>query len=108
MKEPRGARAKKIVEMLVAKGAVLRVYDPFFTAKDLAELGYPAGRNLTETVRGADCVVVAVGHRQFGRLSLKKLKTLMRKRPAIVDVGHVLDLKRAEKVGFVCRGLGRG
>lgn len=108
VKEPRGSRAIKIVEILTAKGATLKVYDPFFTAREVAELGYPAERNITETVRGADCIVISVGHDQFRRLNLKRLKALMRKKPAIVDAGHVVDLNKAVKAGFVCRGLGRG
>jgi len=108
VKEPRGSRAARVVKTLAAKGATVKVYDPFFTAKEMAELGYPAERNLTETVRGTDCVVITVGHNRFRRMNLKRLKTLMREKPAIVDAGHVLDLSKARKVGFVCRGLGRG
>jgi hypothetical protein len=41
-------------------------------------------------------------------LNLKKLKMLMTKSASIVDMGHVIEPERAEKAGFIYRGVGRG
>lgn len=108
VKESRGSLVRELIEVLQEKSVSVRVFDPFFSYRELIELGYPAERTLTRTVKGTDCLLIAVGHDRFRRLSLRRLKVLMRKPSAIVDLGHVLDPLAAEKEGFVYRGLGRG
>lgn len=108
VKEPRGSSTGKLVEMLKKKGVTVRVYDSMFSYKELTKLGYPVKRTLAKTVKGTDCLVIAVGHDRFKRLNLKKLKFLVRSPAAIVDMGHVIDPEKAEKEGFVYRGVGRG
>ncbi|MDH5634743.1 MAG: hypothetical protein OEY30_02840, partial [Candidatus Bathyarchaeota archaeon] len=108
IKEPRGTAITQLVKMFTAKGAIVRVFDPLYSRKELNEMGYPAERTLTKTVEGADCIVIVVGHSRFKRLNLKKLKLLMTKTAALVDMGHVIEPEKAEREGFVYRGLGRG
>ncbi len=108
VKEPRGSSTGKLVEMLKKKGVTVRVYDSMFSYKELTKLGYSVKRTLAKTVKGADCLVIAVGHDRFKRLNLKKLKFLVRSPAAIVDMGHVIDPEKAENEGFVYRGVGRG
>ncbi len=108
IKEPRGSSIKKFVSMLSKKGALVKVYDPFFSHKELIEMGYSAERTLTQTVEGADCLVIIMGHDRFRRLNLRKIKFLVKKPAAIVDLGHVITPQKAEKEGFVYRGVGRG
>jgi len=108
IKEPRGSSVKKFVGMLNKKGALVKVYDPFFSQNELIEMGYPAEKTLTKTVEGADCLVIAMGHDRFRRLNLRKIKFLVKKPAAIVDMGHVIVPQKAKKEGFVYRGVGRG
>lgn len=108
VKEPRGSSIKRLVNKLGKKGATVRIYDPLFSQKELEELGYPAERTLTKTVQGVDCLLIAVGHNRFRRLNLRRVKFLVKKPAAIVDMGHVIDPVKAEKEGFVYRGVGRG
>jgi len=108
IKEPRGSPIKKLVSMLSKKGALVKVHDPFFSQKELIEMGYRAERTLTQTVEGADCLVITMGHDRFRRLNLRKIKFLVKTPAAIVDMGHVIVPERAEREGFVYRGVGRG
>jgi len=108
VKEIRGSLAKNLINMLGRKNAIVHVYDPFFSYKELIELEYPAERTLAKAVEGADCLLIAVGHDRFKQLNLKKIKFLVKKPAAIVDMGHVIDPVKAEKEGFVYRGVGRG
>lgn len=108
VKEPKGSRAINIVKMLEAEGANVKVYDPFFKPKELTELEYPAGRSLANVTKGADCLIITVGHDQFGKLDFKRLKTLMRAPFAIVDMGHVINPAKAKQEEIVYRGFGRG
>jgi len=108
IKEPRGTAITQLVKMFTAKGAIVRVFDPLYSHTELKEMGYPAERTLAKTVEGTDCIVIVVGHNRFKRLNLKKLKLLMTKTAAIIDMGHVIEPEKAEREGFVYRGVGRG
>ena len=108
VKEAKGSLVAELVKLLKRRGARVGVFDPHFSYEELKGLGYPAERTLTKAVEGADCLLIAVGHKRFERLSLKKIKVLMRKPAAIVDLAQVIKPSNAEKEGFVYRGLGRG
>jgi UDP-N-acetyl-D-mannosaminuronic acid dehydrogenase len=99
---------KKLVKQLKKMGVTVKVYDPFFTANELTSMNYDTEKTMSQTVEGADCIVVAVGHERFSRLNLRRLQLLMKHPSAIVDMSQVIDPKKAEKAGFVYRGFGRG
>ncbi len=94
--------------MLKRRGAFVQVYDPFFSQKELRQMRYPAERTLTKSVEGVDCLLFTVGHNRFKRLNLRRIKFLVRNPAAIVDMDRVIEPQKAEKEGFVYRGLGRG
>jgi len=108
VKETRGSLAKDLINMLGRKGAIVHAYDPLFSYKELIELEYPAERTLAKAVEGADCLLITVGHNRFKRLNLRRIKFLVKKPAAIVDMGHVINPVKAEREGFVYRGVGRG
>jgi len=108
VKETRGTVTKKLVRMMNRKGMGVRVYDPFFSFKELTGMGYPTERTFRRVIEGADCVLVTVGHDQFKRLNLRKIRLLAKGSVAIVDMAHVIDPAEAEREGFVYRGVGRG
>jgi len=108
VKESQGSETKKLVSMLKKKGAFVQVYDPFFSPKELMEMGYPTKGTLTKTVEGTDCLIIAVGHDRFRRLNLGRIKIFVKKPAAIVDMGNVIDPAKAQKERFVYRGVGRG
>ncbi len=107
VKEPKGSRTLKLVNLLKAKGAKVKVHDPFFSKKELSELGYPAEASLERTIKGAECLLIVVGHNQYRRLSLKKIKALM-KYPIIVDLSHIIDSEKAQKEKVTLISLGSG
>jgi len=107
-KRASNSATKKLVNQLKKRGASVKVYDPFFSQKELLNMGYSAEASLSKTVEGADCLVVAVAHDRFRRLNLRRIQMLMKQPAAIVDMGQVVDPVKAEKAGFVYRGFGRG
>jgi nucleotide sugar dehydrogenase len=107
-KKVRNSATKKLVNQLKKRGASIKVYDPFFSHKELLSMGYAAESSLSKTVEGADCLVVAVAHNRFTKLNLQRIQMLMKQPAAIVDMGQVVDPVKAERAGFVYRGLGRG
>jgi len=107
-KRASNSATKKLVNQLKKRGASVKVYDPFFSQKELLNMGYSAEASLSKTVEGADCLVVAVAHDRFRRLNLRRIQMLMKQPAAMVDMGQVVDPVKAERVGFVYRGFGRG
>jgi nucleotide sugar dehydrogenase len=108
VKEVKGSLVINLVKLLQNRGVKVNVFDPFYSPEELKSMGLPAERSLMKTLEQADCLIIAVGHDKFKRLSLRKIGVIMRKPPAIVDLAHVVDPRKAEKEGFIYRGLGRG
>lgn len=107
-KESKGSKTEELARMLRRKGAIIQVYDPFYSLKELTDMDYPGQKTLTKVVEGADCLVIAVGHDRFKRLNLRRIRLLMKKSPVLVDMGHVTAPAIVEKAGFIYRGIGRG
>jgi len=99
---------RNLVAKLSKSGARVRVYDPFFSTKELAELDFQAERTLGKSVEGSDCLLITVGHDRFRRLNLRRIRFLMRKPAAIVDVCNVIDPSDARRESFIYCGIGRG
>jgi nucleotide sugar dehydrogenase len=107
-KRTTNSATKNLVRQLKKRGASVKVYDPLFSQKELLRMGYTAESSIAKTVEGADCLVLTVAHDRFRRLNLRRTQMLMKQPPAIVDMGQVINPAKAEKTGFVYRGLGRG
>ena len=99
---------KEMVQVLMAKGVRVNLYDPFFCEENSPDMQLRFKKSLSDAVEGSDCVVIAASHDQLKHLNLKKLKILMRRPSAIVDLEAVVDPDKVEKEGFIYRGLGRG
>jgi UDP-N-acetyl-D-mannosaminuronate dehydrogenase len=99
---------RDVAQSLIARGARISVYDPYFSKSEMSDVLPNFKKNLTEAVEGADCIVILTGHDQFKRLGLGKLKMAMKKPAAIVDFEGIMEPDKAEKEGFIYRGLGRG
>ncbi|MEM2972284.1 MAG: nucleotide sugar dehydrogenase [Candidatus Bathyarchaeia archaeon] len=107
MKSPPNETVKELVKTLEARGAKINIYDPYLSG-ELAEMQRYFKKNLTETLEGADCILLITGHEQFKRLDLKKVKIIMKMPAAIVDLKGIVEPFKVEREGFIYRGLGRG
>ena len=58
-----------------------------------------------EGVKDIDCVIIAVAHRVFERITLDKLKENMNSNPVLIDVRGTFSESEAEKKGFTYRTL---
>jgi len=108
VKDVKGSQVLDLVRLLKRRGGRVSVFDPYFTYKELSQLGYPAGKTLGKALERADCLLIAVGHEKFKHLNLGRIKAMMKKPPVIVDLAHIIDPAEAEREGFIYRGLGRG
>jgi UDP-N-acetyl-D-mannosaminuronic acid dehydrogenase len=103
-----GTAAAAFVELLEAKGAKVKRYDPYGSAGEQPEGSSSLKKTLNETVEGTDCVVILSVQEQLKRLNLKKLRALMKSPAALVDLAGVTEPAKVEHEGFTYRGLGRG
>ncbi len=108
VKEARGSRSLEVLKALMRKGAKVNAYDPYFTPEELQALGIPGVSGIQKALDGANCVVLAVGHTEFSKISLGKIRSQTRKPIALIDFNNFIDPVEAERSGFIYRGVGRG
>lgn len=108
VKDIRGSQSLRLAEALAKKGATVLVYDPYFTARELREMGLKPSSKLDRALREVDCVVVATAHRRFTRLSLKSFKKPDGRPSAIVDFGRIFNVDEAREMGLTYIGVGAG
>ncbi len=99
----RNTPAYDLIREAEAYGAEVVAHDPYVNRFPEAELS----RDLDHVLKGADCMVIATKHKPYFSLDLKRVKSLMRT-PIIVDGRNVLDRAKAEKAGFLYKGIGKG
>jgi nucleotide sugar dehydrogenase len=93
-------------ELVEQKGAKITVYDP--SARKEALDGGSVKTGLSDAVEGADCIVLLSDQQQINHFNLKKIKSLMKQPPVILDLAGRLDPALVETEGFIYAGLGRG
>jgi nucleotide sugar dehydrogenase len=108
VKESRNSPSLEVVRRLRRMGGRVRVFDPYFGAEELKEMGYISSDSLERAVQGVNCLLVAVGHDQFKGLPLEHLARLMRKPACVVDGARVVDPEEARRHGLVYYGVGYG
>jgi UDP-N-acetyl-D-mannosaminuronic acid dehydrogenase len=99
---------KEIAKMLETKGAKVSFYDPNYPSYGLTEMQHYLKKNLNEALEATDCILILARHDQLKHLNLNRLKAMMKMPGAIVDLEGIIEPDRAEKEGFIYRGLGRG
>lgn len=99
---------KALTKTLEARGAKVRLYDPYIPELELRGAQVRPARSLSEALEGADCFIVVTAHDTFKRMNLGKLRVLMRLPAGIVDFEGCFDPEKVEREGFVYRGVGRG
>jgi UDPglucose 6-dehydrogenase len=103
----REAPSLDIAKLLLARGAVVRAYDPAAVDKAraiLPDLDYRASPYAVAD--GADALIVVTEWNEFRNLDLSRIKRSMR-RPVLVDGRNIYDPVGMRDLGFVYRGIGR-
>ncbi len=104
----RYAPALDVIEVLREQGVRVKVYDPVAMnkAKVILKSGVKFCKDVYDTARGCDCLVIATEWSEFKELDLKKVKKLMRQ-PVIVDGRNIYDPDEVKALGFTYEGMGR-
>lgn len=93
--------ARKIIDLLMRKGASIRTYDPIVQKS----LGGRKCDTLESTFDDTDCVVIVTEHGVFRNIKLKELRKLTRDHPIIVDCRGILSEQEVIDAGFVSSGI---
>ena len=103
----RDAPAIDMARELLAKGAVVKTYDPV-AAEQAHRLikGASVSADVFDAVKGADVAVFVTEWNEFRDLDLDKVKRLM-KSPAIVDCRNIYEPSRMGELGFRYYSVGR-
>ncbi len=102
VEDTRGSPAETITRELLRLGATVVVYDPY----SHKSFGAERAGDVEETVKGSDCIVIATDHKVFKELDLKRMRSLMNSKAAIVDGKRVIDPEEAKKHSFKYLGVG--
>ncbi|MDX6612732.1 MAG: UDPglucose 6-dehydrogenase [Blastocatellia bacterium] len=103
----RDAPAMGIIKELVARGALVRAYDPVAMAaahKVLPDIEYASDEYAA--ARGADVLVLVTEWNQFRALDMKRIRDSM-KTPRIADLRNVYEPGAMRELGFEYVGVGR-
>lgn len=101
--DTRNTPAYPVIRDLESKGAEVVGHDPH--VRDFPEVDLT--RDLDAALSGADCIAIVTKHREYFKLNLSRARKLMRT-PVIVDGRNVIDRRRAERAGFLYKGVGKG
>ena len=96
--------AKIIINKLMALGARIKIYDPYYKGSQM--FGINVEQNIEDVLSKVDASIIITAHKEFQEINPKiftKMKT-----PILIDSRGVVDTSSANDAGLVFRGLGRG
>jgi UDPglucose 6-dehydrogenase len=104
----RDARSVEIVGQLLARGAVVRAYDPVAmpNAQRLLPLEVEYAQSSYDAAAGADAVAIVTEWNEFKLLNLERLRQVMR-RPLVFDGRNIYEPERMRRLGFEYHSIGR-
>ena len=96
--DSRNTPTDNLLKILAKTEAKVVVQDPF-----VKEYKLP----LENVLKGAQAIILMTAHDQYKKISLSKLKKLMKvAKPIIIDGRNCFDKEEAQKAGFIYKGVG--
>ena len=102
--DTRNTPAATLVAALMAKGAEVRIHDPYVQTWEFTP--HEILRDLLEAAKDSDCLVLVTKHKEYFNMDLDKIKSVMRT-PIIVDGRNVFDTEAVLSKGFEYRCIGK-
>ncbi len=104
----RDTPALEIIQGIEKAGAIVRAYDPI-AAENMKKFFLPdldTRESVSETVEGADLVIILTPWNELRGLSLRDMKTHLNA-PNIVDARNILSIDQLREFGYNYRNVGR-
>jgi UDP-N-acetyl-D-mannosaminuronic acid dehydrogenase len=102
--DTRNTPAAALVGALIAKGAEVRIHDPYVRDWDFGP--HEILTDLKEAAKDSDCLALVTKHEDYLSLDLSDLKKIMRT-PTVVDGRNVFDQQKMVDNGFEYRCIGK-
>jgi len=96
--------AKIIINKLMALGARIKIYDPYYKGSQM--FGINVEQNIEDVLSKVDASIIITGHKEFQEID-PKIFTKMRA-PILIDARGIVDPSSAGLEKVIFRGLGRG
>lgn len=93
----RNSPTESLVKILKAKKIRYKIHDPH--VKDFSS------KPFYEIAKGADCLILMVGHEFYRQFNLKKIATAMSTK-IIIDGRNFIDKEKTRESGFIYKGVG--
>jgi UDPglucose 6-dehydrogenase/UDP-N-acetyl-D-galactosamine dehydrogenase len=100
--DTRESPAGTMVEELKEYDVNVYGYDPLLTSSEIKHFG---AIPLPKLDKKMDAVIIAVAHKQFGKMTIEKIRSFMNDHPVLVDVRGMVDLNAAYQNGLYYRKL---
>ena len=120
--DTRESPAISIAKDLLNEDALLAIYDPKVSAKQITKdldskqlnekqifkknSGWYLSKSINETFNGADAIIILTDWEEFKKLNLKEISNLMRKPAWIFDTRNLIDLEKKDLYGINIWSLG--
>jgi len=95
--DSRNTPTEELLKILKNSEARIFVHDPYIKEYKIS---------LDKTLKGAQALVLMADHDQYKNLNYNKLKRLMKSHPIIIDGRNCFDKVKAQKAGFIYKGVG--
>ena len=96
--------AEDIIKKLQSLGVKIRIYDPYFTSKQV--FGIMAEENIEDIISNVDAVIIVTGHEEFKELEISLFNQTHNS--ILIDTRGIIDPEDAKHAKLIFRGLGRG
>ena len=96
--------AESIIKKLQSLGAKIRIYDPYFSSKQV--FGITVEESLEDIISKVDAVIIVTGHNEFKKLGISFFNKT--RGPILIDTRGIIDPIDASNTKLIFRGLGRG
>lgn len=102
--DTRNTPAATLVSALESKGATVIIHDPHVREWEFGS--HQMESDLTEAIKGADCLALVTKHREYTQLNLESIRDLMRT-PIFIDGRNVYKEDDLTSKGFEYRAIGK-
>ena len=104
----RESPAVDVIQMMLARGAKVRAYDPVAMdeARHCLDSGVEFASDEYDAIRDADALIIVTEWNQFRALDMERVKSLL-KTPKVADLRNIYEPADMRELGFEYIGVGR-
>lgn len=98
----------EVIKLLQKQGAKIKCYDPraMDVAKIVLDKSVQFCKNIYQTAKDSDCLVIMTDWEEFKNMNLKKIKKAL-KQPVIIDGKNIFEHQSMKNLGFIYKCIGK-